>query len=116
MPQNLNALIAKNLRFFMDRPGSMYRNANALGKKAGVAPNTVHNLLNPKKRTVTTTKPEGYPTLDKLEKIAKALGVEVWELLHPDIKRSLDERDMYRKIEADFRSRFGTEHPRSVTS
>jgi hypothetical protein len=26
----------------------------------------------------------------------------VWELLHPDIERSLREREMYEKIETDF--------------
>lgn len=97
--RDLNQLIADNLKFFMQRPKSMYRNANALASIAKIAPNTVRNLLEPSKRTVTSTKPIGYPTLDKLAKIAAPLGCEVWELLHPDIRQSLREREMYRSIE-----------------
>ena len=84
-------------------PGCEYRNANLLAKKASVAPNTVRNFLDPKKRTVTTTKPDGFPTLDKLEKLAEPLKCEVWELLHPDIERSMREREMYKKIENNYK-------------
>jgi|GEM_PF-5664230 len=98
----LSKVIAANLRFFMERPGCEYRNANALGIAAKVAPNTVRNLLMPTRRTVTLSKPEGYPTLDKLERIAEKLECEVWELLHPDVKRSLREREMYKNIEHDY--------------
>lgn len=100
--QDLNAVIARNLKFWMSRPGSPYRNANALGAAAGIAPNTVRNFLDHKKRTTTLDKPEGYPTLDKLALLAEKLGCAVWELLHPDIERSMSEREMYRKVQADF--------------
>ena len=99
---SLNRVLAKNLAYFMARTESL-GNANALGLKAKIAPNTVSNLLRPHRRTVTDTKPEGYPTLDKLARIAAALGIEVWELLHPDIEKSLREREMYRALEKDFR-------------
>src|SRR5262245_33621312 len=99
---DLRRVIAGNLKYFMQRPGSLYKTANALGVAAKVAPNTVRNLLDPRKRTVTSTKPEGYPTLDKLEALALRLGCEVWELLHPDLERSIREREMYSKIEHDY--------------
>lgn len=100
--RDLNQLIADNLKFFMARPKSLYRNANALATAAKIAPNTVRNLLEPSKRTVTSTKPIGYPTLDKLAKIAAPLGCQVWELLHPDIRQSLREREMYASIKTNF--------------
>lgn len=81
----------------------MYRTANALAVAAGVAPNTVRNYLDPKKRAAKgENKDEGYPTIDKLALLASKLGCEVWELLHPDIERSISEREMYKKVEADF--------------
>lgn len=110
--RDLRQIVAANLKFFMARPNCPYRNANSLGKAAGIAPNTVTNLLHPSRRTVTSTKPQGYPTLDKLERIATVLHCEVWELLHPDIERSTREREMYRTIEADYLSR--VKNPQSV--
>jgi hypothetical protein len=99
---DLNAILAKNLDYMMKRPGSLYPNANSLSVAAGIAANTVRNYLDPTRRTVTSDKPEGFPTLDKLQALASKLNCAVWELLHPDIERSLREREMYRKVEADF--------------
>lgn len=94
----LNKILAKNLRFFMDQPGCAYRNANSLSQVSGVSANTIRNILTPSKRTVTSDKPEGYPVLDILEKLASHLKCQTWELLHPDIQKSLREREMYRNI------------------
>lgn len=102
---DLSVLLAKNLQFFMQRPGCLYPNANALGKAAGISPSSVRHYLEPHKRPASTRKPVGFPTLDKLAAIAEKLGVEVWELLHPDIERSLSEREMYRRIESDYLAR-----------
>lgn len=102
--QDINTIVAHNLRFFMGREGSRLNNPTVLGKAAGVAANTVTNMLKPEKRTTTSKKPVGYPNLDNLVKVAKALNVQVWELLHPDIVRSLREREFYLRIERDFRS------------
>lgn len=105
---NLPLIVAHNLRVFMARSANL-KNANTLGKAAGVSPNTVRNLLEPAKRTVTADKPSGYPILDTLDVIAQKLGCEVWELLHPDIERSLREREMYKQIEDDFLRRVKTD-------
>lgn len=102
---DLSALLAKNLQFFMQRSGCPYPNANALGKAAGISPSSVRHYLEPQKRPASTRKPVGFPTLDKLAAIADKLGVDVWELLHPDIERSLSEREMYRRIELDYLAR-----------
>jgi hypothetical protein len=98
---DLNLILAHNLRFFMSH-NEACKNPNALAIKAGVAPNTVRNYLDYKKRTVTLEKAEGFPTVDRLANLASQLGCEVWELLHPNIERSIREREMYEKIETDF--------------
>lgn len=100
--KDLNQIVAHNLRFFMDRH-PLLKNANALGKDAGVAPNSIRNLLDNKKRTVTTAKPVGYPTLDLLQKIAVRLGCGVWQLLHPDIEKTIREQEMLKKIEQNYK-------------
>lgn len=98
----LPAIVAKNLRYFMDL--SHYKNPNALATKAKIAPNSVRNLLDPLRRTVTDNKPIGAPQLDTLEKIAAILNIDVWKLLHPDIERALREEAFYRRIEQDYKS------------
>ena len=101
----LDVILAANLRFFMERPGCPYPNANALGVAAGISPNTVRNYLEADRRIYQPKKKEkGYPTLDKIELLANKLNCSVWELLHPDIQRSLKEREMYLKIESNFKS------------
>lgn len=99
--KDLRLLVSKNLRFFMGL--RRFKSANALAVAAGVAPGTVRNYLDPRKRTTTSDKPEGYPVLDLLGKLAVKLECDVWELLHPDIEQSLRERDMYRKMETSFK-------------
>jgi hypothetical protein len=100
--RQLQATLARNLRYFMGRETCPYKNPNALGIAAGVSPNTVRNLLDPSRRTTTSTKLEGFPTMDKLVSICDKLGCAVWELLHPDIERSIREREMYQAIESDY--------------
>ena len=99
---DLATILAANLKYFMSLPGALYRNPNALATAAKIAPNTVRNYLDPSRRTTTVNKPEGFPTLDKLQRLASALNCQVWELLHPDIQRSLREREMYRDIEKTY--------------
>lgn len=96
--KTLPQILAFNLRFFMAREKCPYKNANSLGKAAGVAPNTVRNLLDPKKRTVTTEKPDGFPQLDNVAKVAAKIGAEVWEMFHPDIGKSIRERELYASV------------------
>lgn len=88
--RSLNQVIADNLKYFMGLDKSLYRNPNALSVATNkmVSPNTIRNLLYQGRRTTTTTKPIGYPTIDTLEILAKKLpGCETWMLLHPDLAR-----------------------------
>lgn len=103
--RDLRQVIATNLRYFMGLENCPYKTPNSLAVAAKVAPNTVYNLLDATRRTTTARKPNGYPTLDKLEDIAAVLGCEAWELMHPDLPRSLREREMYKTIESDFQLR-----------
>lgn len=110
--KDLRRIVARNLSFFMGRESCQYKNANALGLAAGVAPNTIRNLLDPSKRTTTSAKPEGYPTIDILGKIALKLPCEVWELLHPDIEKSIREREMYLRLADNYKTLpVGRQHP-----
>lgn len=105
MHRDLNQTLADNLKFFMEREGSAYKNPNSLAVAAKLSANTVRNFLNPARRTTTVSKPKGYPTLDKLERVSSILGCQVWELLHPDLPRSIREREMYESIERDWAQR-----------
>lgn len=99
----LYEIVAMNLDYFMSRPGSLCQNANQLSQRTGIAPNTVHNILHPHRRASKQDGSTGTSTIDTLEKLAKALGCEAWELLHPNIQLSKQEREMYEKIEENFR-------------
>lgn len=116
MPKKaLATILSENLRYFMQREDCAYPNPNALATatKGAVSANTVRNILNPKKRTTTATKPDGVPTLDKLEALAKKLPkCEMWMLVHPELQRVLAALEMYGKIEADYSQR----HPEQTTN
>lgn len=99
---SLSQIVAKNLAYFMDRSAGL-KTANALAVKAKVAPNSVRNLLDPKKRTVTADKPDGVPQLDTINKVAEALGVEVWKLLHPEIESALHQSERLKVIESNLK-------------
>lgn len=97
--QGLQQVVAGNLDYFMKRDDCLYPNANALSKATNgkVSPNTIRYLLDPKRRTVTTKKGEGYPTIEKLESLAQKLPkCETWMLLHPELDRALRAMDMER--------------------
>lgn len=101
----LAEMVAQNLQYLMDRPGCPYPNANALGVAAGISPATVRNILNPAARPYepqSKKKKTGYPTLDNLELIAGKLGCDVYLLLHPNISRALEEKEMYKMLERTF--------------
>lgn len=113
--RDLRQVVAQNLRHFMGLENCPYRTPNALALAAKVAPNTVYNFLDARRRTTTARKPNGFPTLDKIEALAEALGCETWELLHPDLPRSLREREMYKTIESDFQLRTRSPHDLAKT-
>lgn len=99
--KEIRLLISKNLRYFMKL--RQIKSDNALAVLAGMSPNTVRNYVDPSKRTVTADKPEGYPVLDGLAKLAAKLDCDVWELLHPDIEKERLEKEMYENIKASLK-------------
>ncbi len=101
--KSLHVVLSENLAWFMNRPGCHYPNAHALSARTKISRTTIGYLLKPGSRPYQSVKKSGgYPTLDKLEIIADALGCHVWELLHPNIEQSKRERDMYAQIERDY--------------
>lgn len=64
------ATLARNFAQLLRANG--FRSEDALAKKAGIAQKTANNILNIR----------GDPTLKTLVKVADALRVEPWELLH----------------------------------
>jgi transcriptional regulator with XRE-family HTH domain len=97
--QNLNRRIARNLAYLISRAEPPWVSERQLAEKAGVSPGTIGNLLRPERR-LTTSKPEGHPTLDKLQQVATALGSEVWQLLHPDLPRAIAAEEMFTTLES----------------
>jgi transcriptional regulator with XRE-family HTH domain len=59
---------------------SKFSSENELARAAGVAPNTLRNIMSPGKRA-PNARGEASPRLDVLAKVAKALGYDTWQLL-----------------------------------
>lgn len=82
----------------------------ALGKKAGVAANTVTNLMNPESRD-PGKRGRSSPNMDSLDKIARAMGYEAWQLMlesfdpanKPTRVLNQSEAKFYGKVEALYR-------------
>lgn len=96
-PMPINQLkhdLAKNLSILMERSADL-RSQNALAKRSKVAQTTIGNYLNPDSY-------KGAPSLDKMAKLAFALGVETWQLIHPglgDQEISRKEIELYRRLQ-----------------
>lgn len=84
--KTLNQTLGENLKALMDDRGL---SANVLGKRAGLAPNTVGNYLKAGLRdpdTMPTTGKERSAKLTEVEMLARALGVSPLSLLtDPDV-------------------------------
>lgn len=77
---DINELLAENLQAAMD---AAKVNQTTLGKKSGVRQNTISLYLKPSKRKPGA---KGKPASGKVTEVAmmaRALGVEAWQLLHP---------------------------------
>lgn len=93
----VNKVFAANLKHFMQ--ASDYKTQQALGAKCGIAQRTISNYLNPELRRVGSKGKAPSANLSQLQKIADALGIEVWQLLRP---MSAAQRVIYRKVEEAF--------------
>lgn len=98
MPEtSINAIVAANIQYWMDKRG--FATQGALAKKVGVVQRTIGNYLKPKLRKETAKGREPSAKLTELAKIAAALDVEVWHLLRP---LSPSEWEAYQAVEAAF--------------
>jgi hypothetical protein len=93
--KQINEVIARNLASLMSAPSSQWRNPNAIASRAKVSPSSIHNLLDPGKRTTTAGKPVGSPRVDLLQRVAAVFNRQAWELLHPDLATIDRQRAVY---------------------
>lgn len=95
--KDINAVVAENLRHWMDK--AQVTQAHLAGL-AGVSQKTISNYLNPTQRIEGSSGKQGSPKLYELDLIARALGIEVWQLA-----RSMTpmERTVYEAIEKAYR-------------
>ncbi len=92
---DINVILARNLRTQMEMK---YGNVNQseLARAADVAQKTISNVL------ARERGPAPSPSLTIVQRLADALGIEAWQLLHPDPVRAEREQEFYRKLEKDF--------------
>lgn len=93
---SINQVLARNLAFWMSEAGLTQ---TALAKRAEVDQKTISNYLNPKQRVAGSKGKEPSAKLTELSKIARALAIDVWQLLRDQTE---SERKMYAAIEANF--------------
>lgn len=77
---DINQVLADNLRAAMNRAEV---NQTALGKKSGVAQNTISLYLAPEKRKPSAKGKEPSGKVTEVARMAAALGIEAWQLLLP---------------------------------
>jgi transcriptional regulator with XRE-family HTH domain len=108
MKRSLVQIVAENARAAYAASG--FTSYRALGKKAGVSGNTVRNVMEPDARA-PNVRGDASPRMDVVEKIAAAMGYEVWQLLQEGFTpkdpptRVLGQREaqFYAQIEAAYR-------------
>ena len=109
MSDHLVRTVARNVRLALE--ASVFDSYRGLAKAAGVAPNTVRHVISPDARA-PGQRGETSPRLDILDKLARAMGYEGWQLMQetfdpanpPNRVLSRQEADLYRRIEDLYRS------------
>lgn len=99
MAQPLVQTVAENVRRAF--AASNFPSERALADKADVAPNTLRAVMEPELRA-PTKRGEVSLRLDVLEKIAIALGVDVWALMSEDFQPTDPPKRMLKKSEQEF--------------
>jgi transcriptional regulator with XRE-family HTH domain len=94
--KDINLVVAENLRHWMTKAEVTQAHLAGL---AGVSQKTISNYLNPYQRTEGSSGKQGSPKLFELDLIARALGVEVWQLTR---EMSAAQREVYDAIEKAF--------------
>jgi transcriptional regulator with XRE-family HTH domain len=86
-PETLPAvwILAQNLKAAMEAAnGGEGISQNALAAKSKVAQTGIGYMLNPEARLPRANGKQSSPTLESIEKVAHALDLEAWQLLHPN--------------------------------
>lgn len=92
--RSVNQVLADNLRYFMEEKGLTQAQ---MGTRAQMAQTTVSLYLNPHRRGTSKSGKEASAKIAEVQRLADALGVELWELLRP---MQPAEREFYRSMEA----------------
>lgn len=91
--KDISEVVAANLAYWMK---TAKLTQAALGERAGVSQKTISNYLNPDQRAEGASGKPGSPKLHELDRIAKALDIEVWQLTR---EMTEPQRAMYDAIE-----------------
>ena len=79
-------------------------NQSALARDAGVSQKTISNILSANGQKSDAELNEiPAPSIVVVEKLAVALNLFPWQLLHPDPAQAQREMDFYRKVEENYR-------------
>lgn len=78
-------ILARNLKAAMEAAnGGEGISQNGLAAKSKVAQTGIGYMLNPDARLPRANGKRSSPTLQAIEQVAHALGLEAWQLLHPN--------------------------------
>lgn len=79
----ITQILAANLRDAIDRAGK-YTTLKQLADAAGVSATSIGYMLKPDTRAPSKSGRAPAPTLTQIEAVAKALGVQTWQLIYPN--------------------------------
>lgn len=99
MKRSLVQIVADNARAAYE--ASEFKSYRALGKRAGVADNTVKNIIEPEARA-PSARGDTSPRMDVVEKIAEAMGYRAWQLMQPNFTPADPPTKVLRRREAAF--------------
>ena len=104
--KSINEVLAGNLAHFMKLRG--IESQSDLARRSGVAQRTISNYLNPDLREQGISGKQPSAKLTEVDKIAKSMNVEAWDLLR-DLTDA--EREMYERIEAAYKHLMASPSP-----
>jgi transcriptional regulator with XRE-family HTH domain len=82
--RDINQVLAKNLKEAMERKFDGEVNQSELARQSGVSQKTISNILSTLRPELADLNVAPSPTVTKLSLLAKALDMDLWELLHPE--------------------------------
>ena len=95
--KDLREILSNNLKILMALSADC-KSQSALAKRSQVAQTTIGNYINQNY--------PGYPNLEKVEMLAKAFGLEAWNLIHHTMGNteiSANEVALYRRMRSTFK-------------